>query len=371
MSPCAQSWQNHIRALTSAIALRGTTHTYSVTNLRLISTARLLVVCLQIPYILGLGTWLTTLRQTLQELSTRQPGSLSSDDWESCTPIRLVWLATADAAMNPSKELVSTCKHELYASVESFMAEAAAAVAIMAKYDQLVANMSKEASENDFDLSYTLLNLYHEAESILRHTEPTRLWWEATESEISMAAWSSIHPDATTDTTSDSGFLFTTHKEALSLFDTVLSFPSLEEYQAISLYWAITMALHLLLSDMLGLMIRIGPFQTPEGPQDKIEDHRAQLVVCAEKVVRSIRFAELKEHRTVAPFFLAISFQMTITVLERECEILRTRGCDPAAVARYESMKELASQYMNWAMRNKISIKLDIALHVDKFRHFA
>ncbi|KAF3759885.1 hypothetical protein M406DRAFT_358638 [Cryphonectria parasitica EP155] len=131
------------------------------------------------------------------------------------------------------------------------------------------------------------------------------------------------------------------------------------EYHTIILYWTILMSLRLLMRDMLALMAKMTAHELPAQPRQTIEDHRVQLMSYALKVLQAICYATLPESRAVTPFFLATAFQLTVAVLDQEHKSLQAAGSNQETIRRCGSLKSLAAHYLDWAMQNKIPIKLD------------
>ncbi|VUC20611.1 unnamed protein product [Clonostachys rosea] len=330
MCPVSTNWQSHIRALSDAIALRGEDHPYSRTNKQLIAASRLMIL-----------------------------GSLTPYEWRKRSTIRSAWLTEAKTTIYTSQDLIPSWGNEIYTFLDSLMESLPAMASLIGRYDQLVVNLLETGIVGNSELSQALVVLYREAEILLSQTELSATVWHTTVYEIPITDSQSSSNDGQEEAKHRSKFWDMFEQDLHSLFDTVLHFHSMHEYQAFTLYWTVVMSLHLQLSDMLSMMMAINSRHTPTEPGTEINRHRTQLVKYAENVLRAIAFAENVANRRLAPFFITTAFQMTTVVLEKECEVLRGEDGTLETIHRYEAMKALAWRYMKWGLQNKIPIKLD------------
>lgn len=241
------------------------------------------------------------------------------------------------------------------------MIEVNTIVSTMARFDQLLTKRSTVTGLDSEDSNQILIDLYDTAENILSRNEARLARWNTNICEISLSSWLSLYPDMATDPISGSFWSSMNEGDVRSYFDTVLTFRTMMEYHSFTLYWTIIMSLRLLLSDMLTLMITTNVDGMPANSRHKVEDHRIQLMKHALNVLRTICYATHTESRAVAPFAFATAFQLTVAVLERECKSLQAAaGSNEDGIRRCESLKSLALRYLNWAMQNKIPVKIDL-----------
>ncbi|CAH0020483.1 unnamed protein product [Clonostachys rhizophaga] len=339
MCPLSTNWQSHIRALSDAIALRGEDHPYSKTNKQLIAASRLMI--------------------SLQTLSSRQLGSLTPYEWRKRSTIRSAWLTEAKTTIYTSEDLIPSWGTEIYTFLDSLMDSLPTLASLISRYDKLVVQLLQTGRANDSEPSQALLELYHEAETLLSQTQLSATVWQKKVYEVPITDCQSNPNADQEEAKGHSKFWHTFEQDLHSLFDTVLHFHSMHEYQAFTLYWTVVISLHLQLADMLSVMMAINSQFIPADPGKEIRHHRAQLVGYAENVLRAIAFAENVANRRLAPFFITTAFQMTTVVLEKECEALRGEHGNLEIVRRYEAMKALAWRYMKWGLQTKIPIKLD------------
>ncbi|KAI0847157.1 hypothetical protein F5Y00DRAFT_122026 [Daldinia vernicosa] len=334
MFPTSKMWQNHIRGLAAAIMSRGTEHAYSDNNLRLLAASRLFII--------------------LQTLSWRRPTFLSDSSRHGQAPIHSEFTLEIRAAQHELKYPIATLENNLQ-SLDHLIMDVSSTAAVASKYDQLLANMSGVAFYSDSDSGKTLINLYNEAETLLFRIEMQLACWDTAICETPLAVWLSNHQNAS------AGFWSTVGLDLRYVVDTVLSFRSMREYQIFTLQCTAAMFLRLLISDMLALTLTTGLHATFVNPYGNIERHRVKLMGYAQRILRTIGYGVLKESRLAAPFFLATAFQMATVITERECEILKAQNGDRGLIKRCEDMRCLAIYYMNWATRDKISIKMDVS----------
>jgi hypothetical protein len=230
---------------------------------------------------------------------------------------------------------------------------------LISRYDQLVAQHLQTGEVGDSELSRALLKLYHEAETLLNQTELSATIWQTVVYEVSITECQSNSNGDQEEAKDNSKFWHMFEQDLHSLFDTLLHFHSMHEYQAFTLYWTIVISLHLQLTDIVSMMMAINSQFIPTNPEKEIHRHRAQLIKYAENVLRAISFAENVANRRLAPFFITTAFQMTTVVLEKECEALRGEHGNPEIIRTYEAMGALVWRYMKWGLQSKIPIKLD------------
>ncbi|CAH0048164.1 unnamed protein product [Clonostachys solani] len=339
MCPVSTNWQSHIRALSDAIALRGEDHPYSKTNKQLIAASRLMI--------------------SLESLSSRQLGSLTPYEWRKRSTIRSAWLTEAKTTIYTSQDLIPSRGNEIYTFLDSLMDSLSALATLIGRYDHLVIKLLQTGRVGDGELSQALIGLYHEAETLLSQTELSATGWQTMVHEVPITECQSNPSGDQEEAKDHSKFWHMFEQDLHSLFDTLLHFHSMHEYQAFTLYWTIVISLRLQLSDVVSMMMAINSQFIPADPEKEIHRHRTQLVRYAENVLRAIAFAENVANRRLAPFFITTAFQMTTVVLEKECEVLRGEHGNLEIIHRYEAMKALAWRYMKWGLQSKIPIKLD------------
>lgn len=150
-------------------------------------------------------------------------------------------------------------------------------------------------------------------------------------------------------------------RDVWSYFHTVLTFRTMLEYHSITVYCTIIMSLRLRLNDMLSLMVSRNVHGMPPFSRGKIEDHLTRLMAHALNVLRTICYATQTESRAVTPFAFTTAFQLTVSVLERECKSPQAAtGSDEDMIRNCEGLKRLALRYLDWAVQNKTSIKMDL-----------
>lgn len=343
MFPTSRKWEKHVHGLAAAIALRGTEHAYSENNLKLLAGSRLFII--------------------LQTLSSREPSFLSSPAWRENSPTRSGSASKIKAIQHGPVDLDATSEYKIHDSLDILVEEAASTVAVTAQYDRLLGGISGAHSKNDEELCQVLVYLHAEANAILNRVETQLANWDTAIHEIPLAVWLSSHQSMRADSASTDEFFWSTSSAGLPLVvDTVLSFPSMREHHILTLFWTTAMSLRLLLSDMLALMLTMALQENHQDLRGESEQHRAILMSYAQKVVQTIGYGALRENRSVSPFFLATAFQMAIVTLERECDALKANDGNEYAVYRCENMRNLAAHYIEWAMQNKIPIKVDMRL---------
>jgi hypothetical protein len=287
----------------------------------------------------------------LQTLSAGEP-----NDWQQRSPIRSAWLTEVKSALGEAQDPNVSTDYELYRSIDALMADVTTIVSTKSQFDQLL----NERSTGTVDSNPTLIHLYNQVETILSQNEAQLARWNTNVSEISLPSWLTLHQDMATDPIS-AGFRSSMNEPDIRpCFDTVLDFRTMLEYHAITLYWTIIMPLRLLLGDMLTLMVRIGIEGMPANSGQKIEDHRIQLMKYALNVLKTICYATHTENRAVGPFVFATAFQLTIAVLERERSSLEVAESNQDRIRRCDGLKSLAGRYLDWAMQNKIPVKIDL-----------
>ena len=241
----------------------------------------------------------------LQTLSAREP-----NDWQQCSPIRSAWLVEIRSALGEPENPKFNTDYELYRSIDSLMTDVTTIVSTMAQFDQLLTKRSTVTGLDSEDSDQILIDLYDTAENILSRNEARLARWNTNICEISLSSW---------------------------------------------------LSLYLLLSDVLTLMVRTNVDGMPANSRQKIEDHRIQLMKYALNVLRTVCYATHTESRAVAPFAFATVFQLTVAVLERECKSLQAAaGSNEDRIRRCEGLKSLAVRYLDWAMQNKIPVKIDL-----------
>lgn len=229
----------------------------------------------------------------------------------------------------------------------------------MAQFDQLFTNRSTATGFESEDSNRRLIHLYDKAENILSQNEARLARWNKNICEISLSSWLSLHQDAATDPVSGCFWSSMNEPDVRGYFDTVLTFRTMLEYHSITLYWTIIMSLRLVMSDMLTFMVRTGVDGIPANSRHKIEDHRVQLMKYALNVLQTICYATHTESRAVGPFVVATAFQLTVAVLERERKSLQAAaGSNQDRIRRCDGLKNLAVRYLDWAMQNKIPVKI-------------
>lgn len=291
----------------------------------------------------------------LQTLSSREP-----NDWQLRLPIRTAWLKEIRLALGGAGHTKFKADYELYRSLDSLMIEVTSAVSIMAQFDQLLEKVSHARETDNEYVKEMLIDLHETAESLLSRNEARLALWNKNICEISFSSWLSLSQDMPIDPISGCSWV-DVRKDIGSYFDTVLTFRTLLEYHSITTYWTIIMSLRLLLSDMLTLMVRTDENGMPANSRQKIEDHRIQLMKYALNVLRATCYATHTESNAVAPFAFATAFQLTVAVLERECKSLQAAtGDNEDKIRRCEGLKSLAVRYLDWAMRNKVPVKIDL-----------
>uniref|UniRef100_A0A0B7KCE8 Zn(2)-C6 fungal-type domain-containing protein n=1 Tax=Bionectria ochroleuca TaxID=29856 RepID=A0A0B7KCE8_BIOOC len=348
MSPSTDNWQQHLRALATAITLRGSSHAYSKSNLRLVATARLFI--------------------TLQALSSRRPGDLSVFGWRQSSPLPSEWVIEATASVKMNQDAYSTIQFRVYSLMDSLLASASDISVVMAQYDQLLINMANPRWANSDGLGQTLVDLYNVANVILGQIEGVSEELGTTMSELPYKDWLSTHQPASNH---DAGsirereFITTIGSDIHSFFPNILNFPSMNDFNTVAFYWTISILLRLLINDMLALMQDTNPKDMPENPQYEIDQHRIRLVYYAQSAIRAIPFVEAKENRSQQPFFMASAFQTAIAALGRECEHLRSQVSEEVTILGYASMKRIVERYMDWAQQRKILLRMvvDIPRH--------
>uniref|UniRef100_A0A8H7NMF2 Transcription factor domain-containing protein n=1 Tax=Bionectria ochroleuca TaxID=29856 RepID=A0A8H7NMF2_BIOOC len=283
MCPLSTNWQSHIRALSDAIALRGEDHPYSKTNKQLIAASRLMI--------------------SLQILSSRQLGSLTPYESRKRSTIRSAWLTEAKTTIYTSDDLIPSWGTEIYTFLDSLMDSLPTLASLISRYDhQLVAQHLQTGEVGDSELSRALLKLYHEAETLLSQTELSATTWQTVVYEVSITECQSNSNGDQEEAKDHSKFWQMFEQDLHSLFDTLLHFHSMHEYQAFTLYWTVVISLHLQLTDIVSMMMAINSQFIPTNPEKEIHRHRAQLIKYAENVLRAISFAENVANRRLAPF---------------------------------------------------------------------
>ncbi|KAH8892648.1 hypothetical protein GQ53DRAFT_840960 [Thozetella sp. PMI_491] len=342
MLPASRNWQMHVRGLANAIVLRGAGHKYSEINQGLLATSRLFII--------------------LQQVSSRQASFLLGPGWQ---PTRDAWLAEVKAREAQQKWPIFCSDGEFYASVDILITKIAAMAAVMARYDQMLKDVeaARRSGQGWVDVGRALLILHNAAETILHQTQVLWAGIGSSMTEIPITKWLACHKEVAggPSCTDQSRLHVDWHIE--SFFDSVLSFFSMKEYHITTLYWTTVISLRLLLSDILALIIEISPHGMPANPSRDVEQHRYHLMDSAQKVLRAIPFASLKENAATVPFFLVSGIQMTIETLDRERETLASRGENETLIIRCRGLRDLAASYLDWAMRNKIPIRVDIKPH--------
>jgi hypothetical protein len=285
----------------------------------------------------------------LQTLSAKEP-----NDWQQRLPIRSAWLRELRSALQETDNTKFNTSFELYRSIDSLMMDVTTIGSIMARFNEL---FPQKSTRPGLGSNQTLIDLYGTAENILSLNESRFALWNMDICEVSLSSWVSQYQDMANDPIS--GYFW--NEDVQTYFSTVLTFRTMLEYHSITLYWTIIMSLRLLLSDMLTLMVKTNVEGMPIDSRDKIENHRIQLMKYALNVLRTICYATHMESRSVAPFALVTAFQLTVAVLERECNSLQAAaGSDEESTRRCEVLKVLAVRYLDWAMQNKISVKIDL-----------
>jgi hypothetical protein len=279
----------------------------------------------------------------LQTLSAREP-----NEWQQGSPIRSAWLAEVKSALEEAQVPNFAPDYELYRGIDALMADVTTIASITSQFDQLLRNRSTAIGESS---SPSLVHLYDKVEIILSQNESRLARWNTNVCEIPLSSWPSLHQDMATDLISGSSY-----------FNTILTFRTMLEYHSITLYWTIIMSLRLLLSDILALMVRIGANRMPPNTRDKIEDHRIQLMRYALNALQTICYAAHAENRAVGPFVVTTAFQLAIAVLERERTFLQAEpaGSSEDRIRRCDGLKALAVRYLDWAVQNKIPVKIDL-----------
>lgn len=288
----------------------------------------------------------------LQTLSAGEP-----NDWQQRSPIRSAWLSEVKLALRQIQDPNLSTDYELYRSIDALMADVTSVVSIKSQFDQQVSQRPAIAG---------LKLLYDQIESTLSQNEARLARWKRNVSEISLASWLLLHQDMATDSISGGFWTSMNEPDIWPCFNTVFNFRTMLEYHSITLYWTIIMSLRLLLRDMLTFMIRIDIDGMSASLQQKIEDHRIQLMNAALSVLRTICYATCTENRAAGPFVFATAFQLTIVVLERERSFLQAAaaGSSRDSIQRCDKLKSLAVRYLDWAMQNKIPVKMEL----DAFR---
>ena len=270
------------------------------------------------------------------------------------------WLKEIRLSLGETKNLNSSTDCELYRLIDSLMVDATTVVSIMAQFDQLLAKKSTVTGLHSVNSKQTLIDLYNTAQNILSRNEARLARWKTNICEVPLSSWLLLHRDVATDPISRLFWSGMNEKGVRSCFDTFLTFRTMMDYNSITLYWTIIMSLRLLRIDMLTLMITRNPGGMPANARQMIEDHRIQLMKYALNVLQTICYATLVESRAVAPFSVTTAFQLTVAVLERECESLQAAGGNEGGIRKCESLKRLAVRYLDWATRNTIPVKIDL-----------
>lgn len=285
----------------------------------------------------------------LQTLSAKEP-----NDWQQHLPIRSAWLRELRSALQETDNTQSNTSFELYRSIDSLMMDVTTIGSIMARFNEL---FPQRSTRPGLGSTQTLMDLYGTAEKILSLNESRLALWNMDISEVSLSSWVSLHQDMANDPIS--GYFWNEHVQ--TYFSTVYTFHTMLDYHSITLYWTIIMSLRLLLSDMLTLMVKTNIDGIPMDSRNKIENHRFQLMNYATNVLRTICYATHMESRSTAPFVLVTAFQLTVAVLERECNSFQAApGNDEESIRRCEGLKVLAVRYLDWARQNKISVKIEL-----------
>lgn len=233
------------------------------------------------------------------------------------------------------------------------MADVTTVVSITSQFDQLFSQSSTATG---------LKTLYNQVEIILSQNEARLVRWKRIVSEIPLSLWLSLHQDMATDPISSGFWTSMNEPDVRPCFEHVLTFRTMLEYHSIALYWTIIMSLRLLLSDMLIFMVRSGIDGMPDNSREVIEDHHIRLMKYAVNVLQTICYATHTENRVVGPFVFATAFQLTIAVLERERSSLQAEAeSDQHKIRSCDGLKNLAVQYLDWAMQNKIPVEIDLS----------
>lgn len=260
-----------------------------------------------------------------------------------------------------SEDLNSKTDFKPYTPTDSLIIEVTPIASIMDQYDQLRTKLTDpRGRRDDENHNRILMQLYNTAETILYRNEERLTLWNLNVRQISLSSWPSLHQDVAADPISGHFWSLINGGDLQPYFETVLSFRTMMEYHAITLYWTIVISLRLLLSDILTLMVKTDAKEMPVNPRQTIGEHRIQLRKYALNVLQTICYATLKESRTVAPFFFATAFQLTVAILERECKSLQASGDNEDGIRRCKSLKSLAVGYLDWAIQNKIPVKMDL-----------
>ncbi|KAJ6789494.1 hypothetical protein PWT90_00295 [Aphanocladium album] len=336
MSPVAHNWGGHVRCLAEAISQRGNSHAYSESNFRLLASSRVLL--------------------TLQTLSSRDP-----DIWQQCSPIRSAWTGEVESALcEAHTKPFNATDYELYHSVDSLMAEVGRITSIMSQFEQILE--SKCLNELPICQNYLcdrLAPLYNSACRILSDNEARLARWKIKICEVPLASWP--YRDQSPDPISSLFWSRMNERDLRPCFETVFTFRTMLDYQSVTLYWTVIILLRLLLADMLDLMRQYDEDLTAFDAQQQAEDHRIQLKKCALNVLQTICYATDTESRAVGPFVFVTAFQLATTALEREHEALqREASGDTTGLDRCDKLRGLALQYLDWATKNKIPVKIDL-----------
>ncbi|KAH8645470.1 hypothetical protein BX600DRAFT_165220 [Xylariales sp. PMI_506] len=341
MSPKSHNWQKHICGLSRAIAMRGRNHKYSDANVKLIVGSRLLII--------------------LQALSSRQPVCFLTHKQQHKSPVSPAGLDVAAGVVDPCQDSAFPIDKNFYSLVDSITNIVTDLVVTMAEYDQLLIRSPSTIPEADVDFGKTLKVLYERAQTTLSRLDAVIGTVDPLMSEVPLNSYLSAHKVITGDPVLDDQFWTIAGRDIQTLFDKILSFPSMADCHTATLFWTAAMSLHIFIIDMLTVASSLNLNLTGANDlSEQIKKHRFRLMVYIRQVLQSIIFFELEENRKLSPFFLAVAFQMSEVVLERESEALRSEGAKDAEINECGKLQELTSRYITWATQTKIAIKMDI-----------
>lgn len=265
------------------------------------------------------------------------------------------------SALGQAEQPRAGTAYDMYDSLDSLMIEVTTVASVMAQFDQLIKRSSLPGSSNSAEHDRVLFDLYTTAESVLARNEAGLSIWNPHISEISRDDWISSHPDTDSDNTSAQVSAALNNSAVRPDFERLLTFRTLMEYNSITTYWTIIISLRLLLSDMLILMVRTRSNRAPLEAQRSIQEHRNQLMRYSLKVLRTTCYATYTENHAAAPFAFVAAFQLAVAVLDRESHFIGAAETNrELQIRRYQGLKAVALRYLDWAMTNKIPVKIDM-----------
>ncbi len=148
---------------------------------------------------------------------------------------------------------------------------------------------------------------------------------------------------------------------------TLLEFPSVEEFQSISLAWMTIIAAHLIQCDIIssmqsvqGVMSMSGDLPNSGELERRLLQHRASLRLYSRSVLKAIPYITRPEIMDTSPFFLGAVFTLARVVFVRECEKLETeRDKRDSDLRSCTAARDALEKFLDWVSLKKINIKLD------------